>query len=61
MAEEIIEKTEDTAKREVLSREVNDGLEMVRLREQIDQMQLADAIAASQQNYQIARQGYRVA
>ena len=44
-----------------LAREVNDALQVIRLREQIDQVHLLDPIAPCQQDYQIARQGYRIA
>jgi hypothetical protein len=44
-----------------LAREVNDALEVIRLREQIDQVHLLDPISSCHQNYEIARQGDRVA
>ena len=41
--------------------QVNHALEVIRLREQIDQMNLLDPVATCQQNHEIARQRYRIA
>jgi hypothetical protein len=40
---------------------VNDTLQVIRLREQIDQVQLLDPISSRHQDYEIARQSDRVA
>jgi hypothetical protein len=64
--DEIIRRTQEEAtdsqqNRTGLAREVNDTLQVIRLRKQIDQVNLLDAIPTCQQDYQIARQGYRIA
>src|ERR1700757_3331055 len=55
------EKTASTEKRALLARQMNDGLKMVGLRKQIDQMDPFDPVAAGSKNRQIARQCNRVA
>ena len=66
VGDEIVGKAQEEAadfrqNRAGLPRQVNDSLEVIRLREQIDQMNLLDPISTGQQDHQIARQRYRVA